>query len=1037
VQAKHSLDSSLSPGAIATLGSADPTLSRPGRMTLARALLACAQFAAGAILGGALMHEVTTSALQARLLSDYAARVSYEVAPGASSTIAFPNKGPFDEQRGYSRIPEFQNRLQAQGFTVANQARVSPELARLVSWGVPPPYDEPPVTGLTIRAAGGAPFYDFTGHERIFRSLDDVPALLVDSLLYIENRELLDPFDARRNPVVEWDRLALAGFLYAGNKIGLPVSLQGGSTLAIQLEKYRHSPNGRTNSVPDKLRQMGAASLKAYQQGLDTRSRRRQIIVDYLNTMPLAAAPGYGEVYGFGDGLKTWFGADFNAVRDALTAPVCSMDKVRAYKASLALLAAVRAPTTYLVKSHASLERRVSDYTRLLTEQGVLDPDFAAAVQAIPIVFPEPEPISLSPASFVERKALNAVRTNLIRMLDVPGLYDLDRLHLEVESAVDPTLQGEVRGLLERLSDQQFVAARGLKGKRLLRGGDPSKVIYSLMLFERTPEGNVLRTQADNLDRPFDVNDGVKLELGSTAKLRTLAHYLELVTELHHQFASVNPAFIAQQAIDAQDPITSWVAETMASEPGIDLDTLLQASLERKYSATPWESFFTGGGVHAFSNFDKADNGRKMTLREAFRRSVNLVFIRLMRDLVKFHQARLSYNATAMLADADSPQRRHFLQELVEEDGKRTLARAYRAYRELSPSANVDRVLGRRADSPRHNAMLFFAWNRGADEQDLRGWLMWRLGNVSEEEVQRLYRAYGNPNLSAADFGFLLGRHPVELWCASQLIHQPDLSSKQLLERSAEVRARASEWLFKTRNRRVQDKRLRIRIEEDAFARMTPYWQRLGFPFGELLPSYATAIGSSSDRPAALADLMGIIVNDGYRRPLLRVTKLQFAKGTPYETIMEPSGTGERVMDPAVARTLRTALADVVQHGTAQRVSGAFLRPDGKPLVVGGKTGSGDNRFVTFYRGGGIRSSRAVSRTATFVFCIGDRYFGVMTALVPGREASEYEFTSSLPLAVLRLAAPFINTRLRTEIPGLKVEAAPTQTIATTKSEML
>jgi hypothetical protein len=33
------------------------------------------------------------------------------------------------------------------------------------------------------------------------------------------------------------------------------------------------------------------------------------------------------------------------------------------------------------------------------------------------------------------------------------------------------------------------------------------------------------------------------------------------------------------------------------------------------------------------------------------------------------------------------------------------------------------------------------------------------------------------------------------------------------------------------------------------------------------VPSYATAIGSSADRPLALAELMGIIVNDGQRRP--------------------------------------------------------------------------------------------------------------------------------------------------------------------------
>jgi membrane peptidoglycan carboxypeptidase len=1009
---------------MSTLAGTEITMRRSIGLRLGRLLLAGFQLAFGAVTGAALVYEMQTSALQARFLSAYAARVSFVVEPGPSDAIAFPGAGPFDAQRGYARIPEFQERLSSQGFTVTRQARVSPELAKLVSWGVPPPYDEPPVTGLTIRAAGGAPFYDFVTYDRIFQKFEDVPPLLVNTLLFIENRELLAPMSARQNPVIEWDRMALAGFLYAGSKLGLPVSLQGGSTLAIQLEKYRHSPNGRTDSLPEKLRQLSAASLKAYQEGYDTRSRRRQIIVDYFNTMPLAAVPGYGEVYGFGDGLLAWFGLDFDTVRETLGTPMSSMEKVRFYKHSLALLAAVRAPTTYLARSTEALERRASDYTRLLAQRGVLDPDFAEAVRATPITFPEPIPLCLQPASFVERKALNAVRTNLVRMLDVPGLYDLDRLHLDVESAVDPTLQAEVRALLERMGDKDFVAARGLKAKRLLASGDPSKVLYSLMLFERTPDGNVLRVQADNLDRPFDINDGIKLELGSTAKLRTLAHYLGVIAELHDAWRPLNPAFIAQFGIDARDPITRWVAETMIADPAIELEPLLQLALERKYSASPYESFFTGGGMHAFSNFDKEDNNRKFTVREAFRKSTNLVFIRLMRDLVRFHEARLEYDAPGVLKDPQHPQRRELLEELVEEEGKRNLAHAFRRYRELPPGQIVDRLLGRRADSARHLAMLYFAWNPGADEQDLHDWLTWRLGKVSSGEVQQLFKAYGNPRLKLADFGYLLGRHPMELWSAGQLFYDRDLTSKQLMERSAAMRASAAQWLLAGRNRKAQDRRLRIRIEADAFARMTPAWQSLGFPFAKLVPSYATALGSSADRPAALADLMGIIVNDGRRRPLLRVTRLLFASGTPYETLMEPSpGAGEQVMDPVVAQVLRASLADVVSNGTARRVSGAFVTSTGRPLVTGGKTGSGDNRFLTFYRGGGVRSARAVSRTATFVFYIGDRYFGVMTALVPGREAGDYEFTSALPLSVLRLAAPAINARMHTEVPGLKVDA--------------
>ena len=273
-----------------------------------------------ALLIGAVAYEARTSALQARLLPRYTAKLSYELAPGRSDQIAFPKAGPFDDRRGYSRIGTFQSRLEQHGFEVAQQMRLSPELLRLIEWGVTPPYREPPTAGLVIRARGRTSMYDAIRSQRQFVRFEEIPEILVDSLLFIENRELLAPLDPRANPAIEWDRLAKAGLLYTGNKLGLPVPLHGGSTLAIQLEKYRHSPGGRTASPFDKLRQVASASLKAYREGPDTRTSRRDIVLDYFNTAPLAGAPAYGEINGLGDGLYVWFGLDLADVRQQLMA---------------------------------------------------------------------------------------------------------------------------------------------------------------------------------------------------------------------------------------------------------------------------------------------------------------------------------------------------------------------------------------------------------------------------------------------------------------------------------------------------------------------------------------------------------------------------------------------------------------------------------------------------------------------------------------------------------------------------------------------
>jgi cell division protein FtsI/penicillin-binding protein 2 len=342
------------------------------------------------------------------------------------------------------------------------------------------------------------------------------------------------------------------------------------------------------------------------------------------------------------------------------------------------------------------------------------------------------------------------------------------------------------------------------------------------------------------------------------------------------------------------------------------------------------------------------------------------------------------------------------------------LQQAFHTYGLLSEKDAVIRLLGEeKSKLSRNLAILFYAWHPGANEEALSQWLQQQMGHVEPEEVSRLVKAYGNPHLNLLDYAFLLKRDPLEIWCAGELLRNRNVSWSNLWFDSTLPRRQASAWLFHPRHRKAQDTRLRIRIEQDAFARMTPYWRRLGFPFERLVPSYATAIGSSGDRPAALAELVGVILNNGIRYPAVRIRQLRFAEGTPYQTVFEPQPrAGQRVMDESVARAMREVLAGVVTNGTAKRVAGAFALPDGTPVPVGGKTGSGDNRSKKFARGGYVVSSRAVNRTATFVFYIGDRYFGVLTVFVPGQQAAEYRFTSALPVTILRLLAPSINSRL-------------------------
>jgi hypothetical protein len=69
-----------------------------------------------------------------------------------------------------------------------------------------------------------------------------------------------------------------------------------------------------------------------------------------------------------------------------------------------------------------------------------------------------------------------------------------------------------------------------------------------------------------------------------------------------------------------------------------------------------------------------------------------------------------------------------------------------------------------------------------------------------------------------------------------------------------------------------------------------------------------------------------------------------------------------------------------------------------------------------------------VNRSATFVFNIGERFFGSMTAYVHGPDSAHYDFTSALPVQLLVKLAPSLMPMIQHQdtvtIPGLHVERA-------------
>ncbi|MFZ1138198.1 MAG: hypothetical protein WAN76_03410, partial [Candidatus Sulfotelmatobacter sp.] len=140
----------------------------------------------------------------------------------------------------------------------------------------------------------------------------------------------------------------------------------------------------------------------------------------------------------------------------------------------------------------------------------------------------------------------------------------------------------------------------------------------------------------------MNINESTKLELGSTAKLRTLVNYLEIVEQLHEQYAHVPALELSALTPSPEDRLTRWAisylliirllqqsarccAETKSAPLELavclsnriirsylstardrSLEPMLEAALEREYSASPAEGFFTAGGLHHFKNFESS-----------------------------------------------------------------------------------------------------------------------------------------------------------------------------------------------------------------------------------------------------------------------------------------------------------------------------------------------------------------------------------------------------------------------------------------------
>lgn len=994
------------------------------------------------LIAGAAWFETQTSLLQSMLFTRWAGEMSYRVVKGPSPSIEFPAGGPYDLRLGYSDIPKYVNALKQRGFAISKQADMSPALDRFAARHGYALYPEKPAAGLQLRDRDGKLLYAASYPEQYYRDFTQIPSLVVATLLFIENHTLLETNHPYQNPAVEWQRFLHAAGDQIEGMITRHPQAGGGSTLATQIEKYEHDPEGRTQGVFDKLLQMTAATTRAYMNGPNTIDARKRIVTNYVNSTPLSSRPGYGEVIGIADGLKVWFGSDFATANRILSEPDSSSNldqKAAIYKQVLSLMIAERRPAYYLLQNHDDLEATTDTSLKLLGKAGVISPELRDAALNTKLQYRAHAPAP-APVNFVGQKASNSIRTELLMALDATNLYALDRIDLNATTTIDAPVQQNVSRVLRSLKNPTQVTALGMMGFQLLSPSDDvSQLNYSVVIYERKADRNILRVHADTLDEPFDINSSSKLILGSTSKLRTLIAYLDILDHVYQQHLNDSPAQLHKAAGNARDPLSQFVLGYLGENRNHSLKGLMEAAMLRRYSGDTGQSFFTGGGLQVFHNFESSEDSQVWTVQDAFAHSVNLAFIRLMRDITTYYMDERAAQGNGVVESLDPDQREDYLKRFADQEGTAYLGHFYKDLKGKNTQQIVAFMLQKAGVSAPHLAVIFRSLEPDASIQQLRQFLATHGVVADEKKILDLYENYGPDKMSLSDRGYTARVHPLELWLGAYLVAHPDATRSEIIDASADKRQEAYGWLFKSKREHQQNVRIRIVTEEDAFNDLLPEWKKQGWPFDKLVPSLATAIGSSGDRPDALATLMGIIVNNGVRLPTTNIEQLQLGGGTPYESDLgfAPS-RGQRLYPPELIAVVRKALEEVVQDGTAARLRGTYFNADYSPLDVGGKTGTSNNNYEHFGAGARLLSSEPKDRTATFVFFLGDRFYGTVTAFVRGKQSGNYHFTSALVVQLAKALAPQLQPLLGTPVnpnPLATVSAAQNGKGAATASD--
>jgi cell division protein FtsI/penicillin-binding protein 2 len=429
--------------------------------------------------------------------------------------------------------------------------------------------------------------------------------------------------------------------------------------------------------------------------------------------------------------------------------------------------------------------------------------------------------------------------------------------------------------------------------------------------------------------------------------------------------------------------IKNLLASYLSQHPNASMAQILSWAMSRKISANANSKFLTGESWHQFHNYKTSDDHKKPNLWQMTAQSINLSFVRLMRDVVDYYIDQQGFDKVAILTDKKNRTRQDIINNAVAQE-EVFYAKGLEFW-----IKNIQESLGKEAmsnpQSMTNKTILLHSRkiiSSLTHYQRLKSWFK----RISyHEKAWLLARIAQSKNISSI-----------------KSINKLRIEEQRIIQQTSKWLRNSQSWTTKT---------VYTHMERLAFSRgVTPAWKRLGYPFN-VSPSYAVVLGSSGDTPMSLIELAGTLLNDGlHEQNLSAIERIILAPNSEFETPFKLVQQQQRLIPEAVSNVVRKAMSGVLHKGTAIFASRHPLMK--YVQASGAKTGTGDNRYndIPINRSAAVLSILDAGKGK-------EKYAICITMSVVDGNIAHYNFTSRVPVRILSRIADHLSPVITQKSP--------------------